>query len=184
MFQSGMMSGRQKLLSTLPKVYEDISPLTIKELKNADSNHEKSAKKTEELFTPKGKRKRSDDQENKFPNKFAKYGVKKHSPLLQKAITPVILTPEQNKVLKAVQEGSNIFFTGSAGTGKSFLLKRIIGELYVETFMVSLLLSFVKLIIFQLFMIITMIILSFNLIHYFLSQQLSFSMNCSLTFCI
>lgn len=43
------------------------------------------------------------------------------------AIT-VKLTREQLKVLKAVQSGRNVFFTGGAGTGKSFLLKRIIGK--------------------------------------------------------
>ena len=31
-------------------------------------------------------------------------------------------------MLEAVKSGKNVFFTGSAGTGKSFLLRRIIGE--------------------------------------------------------
>jgi ATP-dependent DNA helicase PIF1 len=42
---------------------------------------------------------------------------------------PVTLNREQNLVLDAVMKGRSIFFTGSAGTGKSFLLKRIIGAL-------------------------------------------------------
>ena len=40
---------------------------------------------------------------------------------------PVTLNREQNAVLQAVMSGRSVFFTGSAGTGKSFLLKRIIG---------------------------------------------------------
>ncbi|KAJ0059041.1 hypothetical protein NL108_007279, partial [Boleophthalmus pectinirostris] len=39
------------------------------------------------------------------------------------------LNKEQAAVLSAVLSGRNVFFTGSAGTGKSFLLKRIIGSL-------------------------------------------------------
>nr|XP_053626212.1 ATP-dependent DNA helicase PIF1-like [Cherax quadricarinatus] len=41
----------------------------------------------------------------------------------------LLLTTEQKRVLSIVQSGRNIFFTGSAGTGKSFLLKRIVGVL-------------------------------------------------------
>ena len=43
---------------------------------------------------------------------------------------PVTLNKDQNAVLQAVMRGQSVFFTGSAGTGKSFLMKRIIGELY------------------------------------------------------
>ena len=42
-------------------------------------------------------------------------------------LAPVTLTKEQNNVLQAVLQGQSLFFTGSAGTGKSFLLRRIIG---------------------------------------------------------
>lgn len=36
---------------------------------------------------------------------------------------------EQKEVLEACLAGRNVFFTGSAGTGKSFLLRKIIGAL-------------------------------------------------------
>ena len=36
-----------------------------------------------------------------------------------------MLSPQQREVLQAVQAGDNVFFTGSAGTGKSFLLKQV-----------------------------------------------------------
>ena len=39
------------------------------------------------------------------------------------------LSSEQNKVLQVVKGGENVFFTGSAGTGKSYLLKRVISSL-------------------------------------------------------
>ena len=39
------------------------------------------------------------------------------------------LNPQQSRVLNTVLAGHSVFFTGSAGTGKSFLLKKIIGAL-------------------------------------------------------
>lgn len=38
----------------------------------------------------------------------------------------IVLSPEQTRVLAMVQGGENVFFTGSAGTGKSVLLREII----------------------------------------------------------
>ena len=46
----------------------------------------------------------------------------------QVVVRPVALNKEQNAVLQAVMRGQSVFFTGSAGTGKSFLMKRIIGK--------------------------------------------------------
>lgn len=40
--------------------------------------------------------------------------------------SPIILSPEQQEVLQRVKTGQNVFFTGSAGTGKSVLLREII----------------------------------------------------------
>ncbi|KAI0733983.1 PIF1-like helicase-domain-containing protein, partial [Fomitopsis betulina] len=42
-------------------------------------------------------------------------------------LTPdIVLSPEQQAVLDMVKAGRNVFFTGSAGTGKSVLLREII----------------------------------------------------------
>ncbi|KAJ3718423.1 PIF1-like helicase-domain-containing protein [Lentinula raphanica] len=41
----------------------------------------------------------------------------------------IILSPEQKQVLKKVERGESVFFTGSAGTGKSVLLREIIRHL-------------------------------------------------------
>ncbi|KAN0100955.1 PIF1-like helicase domain containing protein [Tylopilus felleus] len=47
-------------------------------------------------------------------------------PVLQVQTPTVILSKEQRAVLEMVQRRENIFFTGSAGTGKSVLLRSII----------------------------------------------------------
>ena len=39
------------------------------------------------------------------------------------------LSAEQRRVLRLVEAGRNVFFTGSAGTGKSFLLERVVAML-------------------------------------------------------
>ncbi|SJX62951.1 related to PIF1-DNA helicase involved in mitochondrial DNA repair and telomere length control [Sporisorium reilianum f. sp. reilianum] len=48
----------------------------------------------------------------------------------KKNVNKIFLSQEQRKVLHmVVEEGKNVFFTGSAGTGKSVLLREIIREL-------------------------------------------------------
>lgn len=41
----------------------------------------------------------------------------------------ISLSDEQNNIIKLASEGHNIFYTGSAGTGKSILLRELISEL-------------------------------------------------------
>ena len=64
--------------------------------------------------------------------KFAKTdnGAITLKPSLTNAVVnqPLALSKEQMRVLDIVKQGYSVFFTGSAGTGKSFLLRRIIGK--------------------------------------------------------
>lgn len=46
-----------------------------------------------------------------------------------KTVKPITLSEEQEKIQNLVLDGKNIFYTGSAGTGKSILLRSIIKEL-------------------------------------------------------
>lgn len=46
--------------------------------------------------------------------------------------TKVKLNQEQAKVLDLVKEGNNVFYTGSAGTGKSILLKELVSHLIMK----------------------------------------------------
>ena len=100
----------------------------------------KEAEKNSDMFTPKGKgvmncknnnkRKRvvDDEKENVPPG-----GVKIPRKLISASpsrvlANPVKLNKDQTAVLSTVKSGRSIFFTGSAGTGKSFLLRRVIGK--------------------------------------------------------
>lgn len=66
--KTGFVSDRLKWKSDLPRTFEEISPLTLRDLKEAHEVKAKAAEKIED-FTPKGKRKRvgSDDKENVQP---------------------------------------------------------------------------------------------------------------------
>ncbi|KAF8586831.1 hypothetical protein K439DRAFT_1247049, partial [Ramaria rubella] len=45
-------------------------------------------------------------------------------------LASVFLSTEQQRVVQAVLCGESLFFTGSAGTGKSVLLRHVIGILH------------------------------------------------------
>lgn len=66
--KKGFVSDRLKWKSDLPRTFEEISPLTLRDLKEAHEVKAKAAEKMED-FTPKGKRKRvdSNDKENIQP---------------------------------------------------------------------------------------------------------------------
>ena len=57
----------------------------------------------------------------------------KRQPLLKQRTSLPPLSAEQSNVLEMVKSGESVFFTGSAGTGKSYLLRRIISTLPPET---------------------------------------------------
>ena len=159
----GYVPGRTRLMSDLPKSFQEISPLNMKELETV---HQIRAKKAE-VNTPKTtktmKRKRmaseavNDKENSQQVSRFyvlssaAVYGVminpthslstfvifqqnklaklsSSGSNMSRAVLSPVVLSKEQQKVLTTVLDGRSVFFTGSAGTGKSFLLRRIIGK--------------------------------------------------------
>lgn len=121
---NGFAGERKRLRSELPKTFDHISPLIEKDLQNMKENvidlHDK---------TP--KRKRSDTSGNaEVPRK--RLVVMNNTGNNSTAKAPkasLKLNKSQLSVLNAVKSGVNVFITGSGGTGKSFLLKRIIGIL-------------------------------------------------------
>lgn len=111
-------SMRAKLLSGKAQAFEEISPVTVADVHNAKKKIPKATVTTPS--PPSKKRKMEDTARGPAPKKL--YSP---SPLT----TTSVLNPEQQRVLEACLSGKNIFFTGSAGTGKSFLLKRIVAAL-------------------------------------------------------
>ncbi|CAG4956674.1 unnamed protein product [Parnassius apollo] len=108
---------RAKLLSGKAQAFEEVSPVTVADMCNAKSKISKST-----VTTPSPPRKRKADSESLRPAPKKLYSP---SPLT----THSSLNCEQQRVLEACLGGKNIFFTGSAGTGKSYLLKRIVTAL-------------------------------------------------------
>lgn len=109
---------RAKLLSGKAQAFEEVSPVTAADVHNAKNKIPKSTLTTPS--PPSKKRKMEDGARGPAPKKL--YSP---SPLTNTSS----LNPEQQRVLEACLGGKNIFFTGSAGTGKSFLLKRIVAAL-------------------------------------------------------
>ena len=124
------ITDRQRLFSEKQRTFQEISPLTLKDLNTVHSSRAKMYEQKKDFFTPKSKRKRAsdNDKENVDPAMTKRMKLNGSAPKIP-VISTTILSPEQKRVLETVLKGQNIFFTGSAGTGKSFLLKRIIGAL-------------------------------------------------------
>jgi sigma54-dependent transcription regulator len=53
-------------------------------------------------------------------------GMPKLSTLTSTAASVASCSPEQRRILDLVSDGKNVFFTGPAGVGKSFVMKQII----------------------------------------------------------
>lgn len=132
------------MLSDKPSKFEDISPITNAEMVRAQRLAGMS-KATTTTPSPPNKKRRFDrlsdggNAENTAKGLSGAAGTSTSTgPPMKKAFVPsplalaeptMKLNDEQNQVLKACLDGRNIFFTGSAGTGKSYLLKHIISVL-------------------------------------------------------
>ncbi|XP_012709981.2 ATP-dependent DNA helicase PIF1 isoform X2 [Fundulus heteroclitus] len=124
------LTGREKLKAGLPRSFEAISPLQQKDIQKVNEMRSRAAPAGPTDRTNKGPA-AGTGQRVKRPRSDASGSPVKGNPS-KKAIFSLParkLSKEQAAVLSAVLSGRNVFFTGSAGTGKSFLLKRIIGSL-------------------------------------------------------
>lgn len=130
------ITDREKLKACLPRSFETISPLQQRDVQKASELRGRenarllseglSARTSNVMTARRGqpvKRSRTDCDSS--PVKALPPCKKPTLSLL----TARKLNKEQAAVLSAVLSGKNVFFTGSAGTGKTFLLKRIVGSL-------------------------------------------------------
>ncbi|KAL4608293.1 ATP-dependent DNA helicase PIF1 [Arapaima gigas] len=132
------MGDRAKMLSGLPHTFDTISPLQQKDVQLANELRSK----VNTPFPSKGLAERTGNKTSRQQVKRQRPDSTECSPVkaLHPAKKPTFSLPvgrklskEQAQVLDAILSGKNIFFTGSAGTGKSYLLKRIVGSLPPKT---------------------------------------------------
>ncbi|XP_054837286.1 ATP-dependent DNA helicase PIF1 isoform X2 [Eublepharis macularius] len=119
---------RTRLLSGLPRTFDTVSPVQPRDLqlggvRRALTDVAATPTKGQTLRCEPRKRVRAELEEGKQVTEIQP--VKKLPWLCSRSA----LTQEQAMVLNAVLSGKNIFFTGSAGTGKSYLLKKIVASL-------------------------------------------------------
>ncbi|CAG5135099.1 unnamed protein product [Candidula unifasciata] len=156
--KTGFLTQRQKLFSGKQHEFDEISPLTLKDLQASHASKvatstaitktssASSSSVTSGLNGTLNVRKRTypanDNLSSQVQERNAKQqklnaaherlmGMTKINGVSPSKIlaNPVQLTAEQTRVLEVIMRGKNVFFTGSAGTGKSFLLKKILGSL-------------------------------------------------------
>ncbi|XP_049853032.1 ATP-dependent DNA helicase PIF1 [Schistocerca gregaria] len=107
---------KSRLLSAKDKIIQEVSPVTLQEVNKAKA---KVSLPNTVTTPPTGKKRPLQPMQV--------MGTKKIR--IASSLDPCPLTDEQKQVLEAALKGQNIFFTGSAGTGKSYLLQRILGAL-------------------------------------------------------
>ncbi|XP_050298703.1 ATP-dependent DNA helicase PIF1 [Anthonomus grandis grandis] len=119
--QNSSASLRTQVLSHKSSKFEEISPVTNGEMDKAFKKV--SGRSTETTPSPLANKKRKIERSSTDKAPAAKK-LYSGSPVPTEQ-----LDMEQREVLQACISGQNVFFTGSAGTGKSFLLRKIIGAL-------------------------------------------------------
>ncbi|KAH8351898.1 hypothetical protein KR084_000446 [Drosophila pseudotakahashii] len=118
---------REHLMSGKPSSFEDVSPVTTAEMILARKKAGLLSKGSVTTPSPQGAKKRRFDELREEKERGSLPAAKK---LYQAATDESLrLSEEQMEVLRACTSGKSVFFTGSAGTGKSFLLRRIISAL-------------------------------------------------------
>lgn len=125
---------RTRMLSENPSKFEDISPVTNLEVARAKKLAGLSRATPTTPSPPAKKRKFEQVSGDTKGDTSARGNLMKKAAIEPKddIETQIRLNDEQNEVLRACINGKNVFFTGSAGTGKSFLLKKIISVLPPE----------------------------------------------------
>ncbi|EDO45143.1 predicted protein, partial [Nematostella vectensis] len=117
--EDGFASERTRMRSDLPKNFDTISPLVEKDfLKRTTPNKKRAFGEINGGNNGQTPKRCKREALNDVPRKK-----------LNIASLQMKFTAEQSAVINAVRSGRNVFFTGSAGTGKSFLLRRLIGML-------------------------------------------------------
>ncbi|XP_074859075.1 ATP-dependent DNA helicase PIF1 [Carettochelys insculpta] len=133
---------RARLLSSLPHTFDTISPVQARDVQQALHRRAQLSceatpvkgqppmdRKDNGLCSKPRKRARAESAEASAERdpQVADMKCSKRLSLLMKS--QMKLSQDQSIVLSAVLSGKNVFFTGSAGTGKSYLLKKIVGSL-------------------------------------------------------
>nr|XP_019604221.1 PREDICTED: ATP-dependent DNA helicase PIF1 isoform X3 [Rhinolophus sinicus] len=112
-------SARTQLLGPRPSDFITISPVQPEELRRAAATRVPDTTPVKQSTEPRAGANPSTEAP-RWPLPVKRLSLHPTKPQLSE---------EQAEVLRIVLKGQSIFFTGSAGTGKSYLLKRILGSL-------------------------------------------------------
>ena len=130
--QNGIASNRRRLLSDKVQSYENISPLTDNDF---TVGRKKRPLEDKNGVTPKRIKTTGRKSDSNCGNDEHSGPERRH--LRSLSSFQMNLIPEQRAVINAIRAGKSVFFTGSAGTGKSYLLKRLITMLPPQSIFIT-----------------------------------------------
>uniref|UniRef100_H0X2J4 ATP-dependent DNA helicase PIF1 n=1 Tax=Otolemur garnettii TaxID=30611 RepID=H0X2J4_OTOGA len=116
----GPASAREQLLGPRPRDFVTISPVQPEELQRGAATRVPDTTLVKRPAEPQTRGAERSTENRKWPLPVKKLSLPPTKPQLSE---------EQAAVLRVILKGQSVFFTGSAGTGKSYLLKRILGSL-------------------------------------------------------
>lgn len=139
--RGALQGSRQHLSGDVSTEFETISPLNVRDLEQAKQNIGGEHNKENNVsLTPK----RTIPLSKSLKRKLCELKVEPNNskdptapPLAKKPLllktSCSSLSEDQLQVINVIKNGDSVFITGSAGTGKSYLLQRIIGMLPPDT---------------------------------------------------
>jgi ATP-dependent DNA helicase PIF1 len=137
-----IQGSHRRMLGDISLKFNEISPLSAGDVETARKNKAESSGGTklaggkENKMTPSRRTGRKFVPQKRKLSDMSSSPCKSLRPTAKKPAIPsasLSISPEQARVLEMVKSGESVFFTGSAGTGKSHLLKRIIQSLPPDT---------------------------------------------------
>ena len=126
-FKKQIVSDRKKLTSCLPKTLDEISPLTAKDIDAVNKHKEASILPIPDADTNTKKRRQPLSNQTNMSSTLSNASQSTKRRKIELSLDS--LNSDQKHVVSLVKHGKSVFFTGSAGTGKSYLLRHLIGLL-------------------------------------------------------